>query len=48
MHGDILIQNEGLLLAFEDNMVTSFGCKSAQDWEELFVEFGINVYTNMM
>ena len=46
--GDILSQDKGSLLAFEDDVVASFGCEGAQDQEELFVESGIDVYKNIL
>jgi len=46
--GDILSRDKGSLLAFEDGVVTSFGCEGAQDRGKLFVKSGIDVYKNMI
>ena len=46
--GDILSQDNGLLLTFEDVVVTLFGWEDAQDPGELTVKSCIDVYKNVM
>ena len=46
--GDLLSRDKGSLLAFENGVVTSFGCENAQDRGKLFVKSGDEVYQNMI
>jgi len=46
--GDIQSRDKGSLLAFEDGVITSFGCEGAQERGKLFVKPGVDVYKNMI
>ena len=46
--GDISSRDKGSLLAFENGVVTSFGCENAQDRGKLFCTSGDEVYQNMI
>jgi len=46
--GDISNRDKGSLLAFENGVVTSFGCENAQDRGKLFCQSGDDVYANMI
>jgi GTP-binding protein len=45
---EIQSRDKGSLLAFEDGVVTSFGCENAQDRGKLFVTAGDECYKNMI
>lgn len=46
--GDIQARDKGSLLAFQDGVVTSFGCEGAQDRGKLMCKAGDDVYKGMI